>query len=124
MTQSDWPPLCDIQKPRPAPLVEQVAVAELRDQQRLEADSSRAPAGKAPPGCSRRLPPHNNRTVDYICPPDWCHATVDLASASSTGVESGPPVKLPLEPTHTNLGHRLIACHGWANDDWPHREET
>ena len=21
-------------------------------------------------------------TVDYICPPDWCHATRDVASAS------------------------------------------
>ena len=32
-------------------------------------------------------------TVDYICPPDWCHAKRDVASASELPVADEPPCR-------------------------------
>jgi len=32
-------------------------------------------------------------TVDYICPPDWCHAMGDVASASELAVADERPCR-------------------------------
>ena len=74
VTTADRALLRDIQKLLSAPL-EQVAVAGFETSSASTPIAQHRPAKQVMRGLSHRPGPRHNCTVDYICPPDWCHAT-------------------------------------------------
>jgi hypothetical protein len=58
--------------------------------------STASTAQKSMPGkriMRRGVAPHRKCTVDYICPPDWCHAFCDVASASELPAAANLPLR-------------------------------